>query len=161
MVDGGRLRVNNTLDQRCARTLHALLPVVRCMLWGDDKGFVHQLVEQRRGKRRAGRRKRVVRWEKHEAHIVAVEEDDTPDETAQAAAAEDSQRQARRAAGDESKGGHEQKEREARWWREHEPELKLPPPLWSGSERNTREEQLVPPKDAPRSPQQQSEHKAN
>ena len=161
LIDNGRLRVNNTLDQRCAHTIHALLPVVRCMLWGDDKGYVHRLVEQRRGKRKAGKQKRVLRWEKHEAHIIAVEEEEKADEAAQPAA-EVTQQQARQAAGDEMKEGRrEEKERGERWWREHEPELKLPPPSWSGSERNTREEQLASPKNTPHSPEQRSERKAN
>ena len=42
------------------------------------------MVEQRRGKHKSGKRRRVVRWEKHEAHIIAVEEDmkaeDEPEE---------------------------------------------------------------------------------
>jgi len=127
------------------------------MLWGDDKGYVHRMVEQRRGKHKSGKRQRVVRWEKHEAHIIAVEEDvkaegepEGKEGTVRGVGGEDRE---------EETAGKEEKESEPRWWREHEPELKVPPPTWSVSDRNTREEQLADRKDTVATQQQQAEQK--
>ena len=57
------------------------------------------------------------------------------------------------------KEGKEEKESEPQWWREHEPELKLPLPTWSVSDRNTREEQLAERKGAVATQQQQAKQK--
>ena len=129
LANYGRIRVNNTVEERMTRTIHALLPVIRAMLWGNEKGYVHRIVEQRRGKRKTGRRKRVVRWEKHEAHIIAVEEDDKPEDDWQNAADGKEGKVAGTAREDrrEKSGGKEEKKSEQGCWREHEPELKVLP----------------------------------
>lgn len=123
--------------------MHSLLPVIRAILWGGDAGHVHRLVEQRRGKRRGGKRKKMVRWERHEAHIIAVEvneQDDSSDQRREHEQAKEESATANVAEHKENKeGGYEEKESKGRqrWWREHEPELPLP--AWKTSDRNTRE----------------------
>ena len=140
--------MNTTVDQRMRRTIHGLLSVVRAMLWGDDAGYVHRIVEQRRGRLRR-KRKRVVRWEKHEAHIIAIEEDEKVGDESH-----DSEQ-----GSEEKAGGKEEKESEAQWWREHEPCLTVPQsmPAWCTSERNTREEQLPDRADKSNTPERQQQ----
>ena len=138
LADNGRIRVNNTVDQRLVHAVHAMLPVIRVMLWADDKGYVHRIVEQRRGKR-STRRRRVVRWERHEAHIIAVEEqqpDDDGHEGKEGGVGETGGLDS-----EERKEGKEEKVSEQRWWREHELEMKASVPTWHSSRRNSRQEQ--------------------
>ncbi len=161
LADNGRIRVNNTVEQRLTRALHGLLPVVRARLWGDDKGFVHRLVEQRRGKRKPGKRKRVVRWEKHEAHIIAVEEEDKAEDEGKVKEQGKVKQARAEERGGRKEGGREEKEAQERWWRKHEPEMKLSLPTWSGSERNTREEQLTDTKASTDPAQTQIERKSS